>query len=121
MKRILIALATVICCVLLASCTKEQQQNKAVTYSMGFETPIHTTDPSKIDSECQQVNSIFVSAIQTELGVNVTNSQFTYGGGDTKVKAACDKAAQSLSQIPLVCHFKYVVAKETTVIYTWQN
>jgi len=120
MKRILIALATVICCVLLASCTKEQQ-NQAVTYSMGFETPIHTTDPSKIDSESHQVYSIFVSAIQTELGVNVTNSQFTYGGGDAKVKAACDKAAQSLSQIPLVCHFKYVVAKETTVIYTWEN
>ena len=119
MKRILIALATVICCVLLASCTK-QQQNNDVSYSMGFET-VNTTDPSKINEEAALVNNTFVSAIKTELGVTVSGSLFTYNGGDAKVKAACDKAAQSLSQVPLVCKFKYIVTKGTSIIYNWEN
>ena len=117
MKRILIALATILCCVLMASCTKEKS---AATYSMGFEE-VHIYNEAKMPAECTQVETAFKSAIQTELGVGVSNSQFTYNGGDAKVKGACDKAAQALSQIPFTNKFKFIVANGSTTIYSWSN
>lgn len=117
MKRILIAIATILCCVLMASCTKEQS---TVTYSMGFDQ-VHIYNESKMATELSQVENTFLSAIQTELGVNVSNSMFNFNGGDAKVKGACDKAAQSLSQIPLTNKFTYIVLKESTLVYSWAN
>lgn len=117
MKRILIAIATILCCVLMASCTKEQP---TVTYSMGF-GQVDIYNESKMSSELSQVENTFKSAIQTELGVSVSNSMFNYNGGDAKVKGACDKAAQSLSQIPFTNKFTYMVYNGSIIVYSWNN
>ena len=116
MKRILIALAAVVCCVLLASCNKEEP---VVIYSMGFESI--TIDPDKLVDECTKITNAFVSAVQTDLGVTVEGSLFSYGGGDAKVLAACEKAALSLQQIPLTGSFKFIVTRGSTIIYTWEK
>ena len=121
MKRILLALAALVCCVLFASCDKNAT-NREVLYSMGFESVV--IDPDKLVEECMKVENAFISAIQTDLGVTVSKSNsatFSYSGGEPKVQAACEKAALSLKQIPLTGKFRYLVTSGSSTIYAWEN
>ncbi len=121
MKRILLAFAALACCILFASCNKNAP-DRDVLYSMGFESVV--INPDKLVEECMEVENAFISAIQTDLGVTVSKSNsatFTYSGGEAKVKAACEKAALSLKQIPLTGKFRYIVTSGSTTVYAWEN
>lgn len=121
MKRILLAFAALACCVLFASCDKNVT-DRDVLYSMGFESVV--IDPDKLVEECMKVEDAFISAIQTDLGVTVSKSNsatFSYSGNQSKVKAACEKAALSLQQIPLTGKFRYLVTSGSSTIYAWEN
>lgn len=122
MKKMLMTLAAVFCCTMFAAvvCTSCTSDETANIYSMGFD-PFYTTDPSTLKDETTLIETTFQNAIQQNLGVTITKSQFKYDGGADKVKAVCEKAAAELATKTFTGHYVYSLTNKSTTVYRWSN
>ena len=80
---------------LFHACTEEYVVGDP-TYSFGFDS--FESSSSTFLEDMQTIENAFKNAFVQELGVSVSDGTFTYKGGEAKVKAACEKAAQALKE-----------------------
>ena len=84
-------------------------------------------DSESFDSvkEMTTIKSTFESTFKKELGVSITNDTFKYQGKDSNVKAACEKAVQSLNNKTYESTFTFIVwkmdAQGTSVFFSWSK
>ena len=125
MKKSMLILATVLLCAFvmsLFSCNK-QPTVTTLAYHIGFQD-LSVGTPSSMQ-EMDIIDNAFKTAFRQELGVSVADTGFSYSGGDDKVKAACEKAAQTLKDVKFSNKYTYVVTREgtsgTVILYTWRS
>ena len=124
MKKIILALAASLLCILaivaVKSCTTEVVGG--TTYYYGFD---EFNTPSDSVMELTTIENAFTNAFQTELGVTAQDGSFEYEGGDANVKKACESAAANLNKDSLIGKYVFIVKrladKGDPVVYTWKN
>lgn len=117
MKKYLMILAAIFCCTMTAvsftACSDDDDDEETTTtyYTYGF-TEVHSTSFSEMGT----IENVFKSAL------GVSETPFTYSGGDAKVKAACETAAAKLDTMEITGTYTFVVNKHTGAnVYTWSN
>ena len=123
MKKLILALAATICCIMalmaVKSCTVELVG--PTTYYYGFEQ----FSTSSGVMEMSTIENAFTDAFHSELGVTTKDASFEYEGGDAKVKKACESAAAKLNAKAFEGKYTFTVKRVSVdgyvSVYIWQN